>query len=193
MEWILKIDDGICILNDFNKAINIIKDEMLDYFNNEQVYSDRVPFFVGALECELYDEEIIKDEDIVAFGRIKMLLNRLFKNINFINHNYIFEYIDEYKYDFKIIKNNDDIILDLNLINDCYNCYLKTNMFNLNESKELYFYAKEVVVTKLKDDKYNLGDEISININLKKKDVWVINSHVNVRIYFHFVAINFKW
>ena len=170
MEWILKIDDGICILDDFSKSIKIIKDEISDYFNNEQVYYDRIPFFFGALEFELYDNETIKDEDIVIFERIKMLISRLFDNISFINHDYIFEYKDEYKYDFKIIKNNDEIILDLNLINDSYNCYLKTNMFNLNESKEYYFYAKEVVVTRSKDDKYNLGDVISINIDLKKNE-----------------------
>ena len=101
-----------------------------------------------------------------------MLISRLFDNISFINHDYLFEYKDEYKNNFKIIKNNDEIILDLNLVNDSYNCYLKTNMFNLNESKEYYFYAKEVVVASSKDDKYNLGDVISINIDLKKNEVY---------------------
>lgn len=42
-------------------------------------------------------------------------------------------------------------------------------MFNLNESKEYYFYAKEVAA-RSKDDKYNLGDVIIINIDLKKNE-----------------------
>ena len=170
MEWILKIDDGKCILDDFNKAIKIIKEELYEYFNNEEVYYDRIPFFVGSLECELYDNESIKDEDIITFERIKMLLQRLFENIKFINHDYVFKYKDEYSYDLKIIKSNDEIILDLNLVTEEYNCYLKTNMFNLNELNNYYFYAKEVIVTKLKEDKFNLGDVISINIDLYKNN-----------------------
>ena len=57
-------------------------------------------------------------------------------------------------------------------IDDSYNCNLKTNMFHLNESKEYYFYAKEAVAASSKDDIYNLEDVISININLKKNEVY---------------------
>ena len=56
-------------------------------------------------------------------------------------------------------------------IDDSYNCNLKTNMFNLKESKEYYSYAKEVAASS-KDDIYNLDDVISINIDLKKNEVY---------------------
>ena len=57
-------------------------------------------------------------------------------------------------------------------IDDNYNCNLKTNMFHLNESKDYYFYAKEAVAASSKDDIYNLDDVISINIDLKKNEVY---------------------
>jgi hypothetical protein len=57
-------------------------------------------------------------------------------------------------------------------IDDNYNSYLKTNIFNLNESKKDYFYAKEAVAASSKDDIYNLDDVISINIDLKKNEVY---------------------
>ena len=63
-----------------------------------ECYYNRMPFSVGVLEGSLYEDNSIKDEQIVLFERISMLLNRLIqkeepiKALDYIKHSYSLHY-----------------------------------------------------------------------------------------------------
>lgn len=177
MPYELKINDGVTEIEDFERAIDIINDELIAHFDdNKQCYYNRMPFSVGVLESSFYDDNSITDEQIVIFGRISMLLNRLIqieepiKAFDYIKHSYSFHYEDDYIYDLNIIKNKDEIILKLIVDQEDYKDILETNMFSVNKNKSYYFKSIQRVVAYSPGDKLPLGIVVSLDITLTKND-----------------------
>ncbi len=172
MKCELKINDGVCVVDDLEKAMIIINSELFELFSNDQCFSERLPFSVGVLEYKLYSNDEITDDEIALFGRIKMLLNRICDNeskspTEYIKHNYIMHYEDEYIYDLKILSGSDNVLLDLNVDSYSFTDYLRTNMFKIEEGKSYYFESKQTVVVKSENDRYELGEEIEFSIYLR--------------------------
>ena len=130
-----------------------------------------MPFSIGVLESQLYEENRITDEQIVVFERMKTIMDRiLYSNaLEFIKHNYSMHYEDEYIYDLNILRKEDEIVASM--IVDCkeYIDYLETNMFTLDSNKEYYFKSRQRVVTYSDGDRFPLGYEAKLDISLKKK------------------------
>ena len=173
----LRIDDGICTVDSLNEAISIINDELMDHFDNyDQCYHNRMPFSVGVLEGCLYDSNSITDDEIILFGRISMLLNRIIEKderipaLEYIKHDYRYHFEDGYIYDLNIIKKEDEIILSLVVDHEEYKDILETNMFSLNENKSYYFKSIQNVIIYSPGDKLPLGAKVSIDIALTKKE-----------------------
>ena len=173
----LRIDDGICTVDSLNEAISIINDELMDHFDNyDQCYHNRMPFSVGVLEGCLYDSNSITDDEIILFGRISMLLNRIIEKderipaLEYIKHDYRYHFEDGYIYDLNIIKKEDEIILSLVVDQGDYKDILETNMFSLNENKSYYFKSIQNVIIYSPGDKLPLGAIVSIDIALTKKE-----------------------
>ena len=173
----LRIDDGICTVVSLNEAISIINDELMDHFDNyDQCYHNRMPFSVGVLEGCLYDSNSITDDEIILFGRISMLLNRIIEKderipaLEYIKHDYRYHFEDGYIYDLNIIKKEDEIILSLVVDQGDYKDILETNMFSLNENKSYYFKSIQNVIIYSPGDKLPLGAIVSIDIALTKKE-----------------------
>ncbi len=173
-KWELKINEGFRIIDSFEDAIEIIIDELIDYFDIDQCFYNRMPFSIGVLESQLYEENKITDEQIVVFERIKMLLNRIFLKediaaLDYIKHDYSMHYEDEYIYDLNIIRKEDEIILSTKVECKEYIDYLETNMFTFDSNKEYYFRSCQRVVTYSDGDRFPLGYEAKLDILLKKK------------------------
>ena len=173
----LRIDDGICTVDSLNEAISIINDELMDHFDNyDQCFHNRMPFSVGVLESSLYDNNSITDDEIILFGRISMLLNRIIQidepipALEYIKHDYRYHLEDECIYDLNIIKKEDEIILSLVVDHEDYKDILETNMFSLNENKSYYFKSIQNVIIYSPGDKLPLGAKVSIDIALTKKE-----------------------
>ena len=173
----LRIDDGICTVDSLDEAIRIINDELMDHFDNfDQCYHNRMPFSVGVLEGCLYDSNSITDDEIILFGRISMLLNRIIEidepipALEYIKHDYRYHLEDECIYDLNIIKKEDEIILSLVVDQGDYKDILETNMFSLNENKSYYFKSIQNVIIYSPGDKLPLGTKVSIDIALTKKE-----------------------
>ena len=173
-KWELKINEGFRIIDRFEDAVGIIKDELNEYFDIDQCFCNRMPFSVGVLESQLYDENKITDEQIIVFERIQMLLNRIFIKediaaLNYIKHDYSMHYEDDYIYDLNIIRKEDEIILSTKV--DCkeYIDYLETNMFTFDSNKEYYFRSNQKVAVSSPDDRFSLDFIAELDILLKKK------------------------
>jgi len=173
-KWELKINEGFRIIDSFEDAVDIIKDELNEYFDIDQCFYNRMPFSVGVLESQLYDENKITDEQIIVFERIQMLLNRIFIKediaaLDYIKHDYSMHYEDDYIYDLNIIKKEDEIILSTKV--DCkeYIDYLETNMFTFDSNKEYYFRSNQKVAVSSPDDRFSLDFIAELDILLKKK------------------------
>lgn len=173
----LRIDDGICTVDSLDKAIDIINDELMDHFEKyDQCYYNRMPFSVGVLEDCLYDSNSITDDEIILFGRISMLLNRIIEKderipaLEYIKHDYRYHFEDGNIYDLNIIKKEDEIILSLVVDQGDYKDILETNMFSLNENKSYYFKSIQNVIIYSPGDKLPLGAKVSIDIALTKKE-----------------------
>ena len=173
-KWELKINEGFRIIDSFEDAVDIIKDELNEYFDIDQCFYNRMPFSIGVLESQLYEENRITDEQIVVFERIQMLLNRIFIKediaaLDYIKRDYSMHYEDDYIYDLNIIKKEDEIILSTKV--DCkeYIDYLETNMFTLDSNKEYYFRSNQKVAVSSPDDRFSLDFIAELDILLKKK------------------------
>ena len=173
-KWELIINDGFRIIDSFEDAIEIITDELIEYFDIDQCFYNRMPFSIGVLESQLYEENKITDEQIVVFERIQMLLNRIFLKdkinaLDYIKHDYSMHYEDDYIYDLDIIKKEDEIILSTKV--DCkeYIDYLETNMFTFDSNKVYYFRSNQKVAVSSPDDRFSLDFIAELDISLKKK------------------------
>lgn len=176
MAYELKINDGVTEIEDFDRAIDIINEELISHFDdNKQCYYNRMPFSVGVLEGSLYEDNSITDEQIVLFERISMLLNRLIqkeepiKALDYIKHSYSFHYEDENIYDLNIIKNEDEIVLKLIVDQQEYKDILETNMFSVTPNMQYYFKSIQTVVAYSPGDRLRLGTIVSLEITLTPK------------------------
>ena len=167
MKYELRINDGVCFIEDLNKANEIINEELYEQFSIRQCYYERVPFSVGVLEDTLYSNGEITDEQIVIFSRIRMLLNYIGSNdckssLEYIKRNYSMHYEDEYVYDFEINKVNKEVTLELKV--DCgdFIDYLKTNMFDIKAGDSVIVLCdKEKGIAIIKADMIeNLTDKV---------------------------------
>lgn len=169
--WVLKINDGVCEIDSFDKAVEIILDELDEYFDIKQCFYHRIPFSIGAIVSCLYDGNEITDEQIVVYERMGTLMYRIlyYDALEFIKHNYSMHYEDEYIYDLNILKKEDEIVASMTA--DCkeFKDYLETNMFTLDPNKEYYFRSSQRVVVYSDGDRYHLGYEAKLDISLKKK------------------------
>lgn len=162
----LQIDDGEAIIDDFNNAVKIISDEIDEHFNNyNQCYHDRVPFLIGALESELYDNETITEEQKRIFKKIQLLLNSICKKVISIGTS-LLRIENDYTYELFIEVTNDDITLSLKVQYDNILSLLETNMFNMDKYGKYYFRTYQEVVIKSAGDKLKLGDVVKLNIEL---------------------------
>ena len=173
-KWELKINEGFRIIDSFEDAVGIIKNELNEYFDIDQCFNNRMPFSIGVLESQLYEENKITDEQIIVFERIQMLLNRIFIKediaaLDYIKHDYSMHYEDDYIYDLNIIRKEDEIIVSTKV--DCkeYIDYLETNMFTFDSNKEYYFRSNQKVAVSSPDDRFSLDFIAELDISLKKK------------------------
>lgn len=179
MKYELRIDDGVCDIYDIKDAIEIINDVLDEHFNIRQIYLNYygIPFSAAVLEGILHDESTITDEQIVFFERAKMLLSRLIYGsdkspLEYIKKDYYLYYEDEegYIYDFKIYKENEEIVIELK-VDRCGDIdYLKTNMFEIKEGKNYYFKSTQEITTKSEDEPLELGTIVDLDIALTMKE-----------------------
>ena len=166
----LKINNKTLGVFSFKKAKEKALEEIHNHITDEnQAFLYDMPFSAGANMNYMYDERLISDEEIVAFERIRMLLQDLIsivekdKTIDYINKNYeCHNTITDFEYDFYITNNSSEIILELNSDED----YLHTNMFNMKEGYEYNFNSKQKIVVKDSTSKRALGDIVKLDISL---------------------------
>ena len=166
----LKINNEIVGIFSFKEAKEKALEEIHNHITSEnQAFLYDMPFSAGANMNYVYDERLISDEEIVAFERIRMLLQDLIsivekdKTIDYINKNYeCHNTITDFEYDFYITNNSSEIILELNSDND----YLYTNMFNMIEGNEYYFNSRQEIVVKDSTSKRELGEIVKLEISL---------------------------
>ena len=169
----LKINDGITYISDFNEVMRIINDELNEYFNNEQCFKDRMPFYLGVYEFSLINDDKMTDDKSIVFDKIRLLLNEIgtTNKIDFIDKDYTVECSDDDYNLFAEIRNNINEI-KLSLI-DFSDGTLITNMFNMNPNMEIgytyYFNSWERVTIKMEDERLNLDDVIRLSILVKIK------------------------
>lgn len=166
----LKINNEIIGIFSFKVAKEKALEEIHNHIISEnQAFLYEMPFSARANMNYVYDERLISDEEIVAFERIRMLLQDLIsivekdKTIDYINKNYeCHNTITDFEYDFYITNNSSEIILELNSDDD----YLYTNMFNMKEGYEYYFNSKQKIVVKDSTSKRELGEIVKLEISL---------------------------
>ncbi len=182
--WVLKNNEKVMEFCDFAEAKKAFRISIRNALNDEDAYTDGVPFSLGAYFSGKYDDRSISDQEIVIDKRIEFILD-------LISSPYPIDYVDDmllkkldlllptsYFYsgtnqfdeevEISIDKNNDDIDLRIDVDDNIENNMLYTNAFVLeNEDKLYYFESKETISTSNSRDK--LGKTLYSYITLEKK------------------------
>ncbi len=164
----LTINGLVKYYDNYDNAFNAARDAILDHVKaEEQSYYNFMSFNMGAHINELYDTLRITDEEIILFEKTDIVLSRLFESndtlVKFIKNDYVYE-SDEKEYSIKIIKEEDNgLIISIKSLND----YFITNMFNIRPNHNYYFESKQLITTRSRFDKRNLGEEAYIKVILE--------------------------
>jgi len=177
----LKINDGVAYIDDFDEAVNIIKDEIKVHFSIKQCFVDDMPCFLGAYESMLYDENRMTDRLKLKFNKIRYLLSSICLTVkmNQIDNGFSIEcnqsdYLDLCVDVKKSIVDNDNLkIKEIRLkIYDIGEGILMTNMFNMNPNMKkgyiYYFDSHQVVNNKSPNDDLELGSVVRLKIKLTR-------------------------
>ena len=162
----------IYIFNSFNDAFEYTKDIILKHFyNEEQIYdkSNFLPFEAGAYISNRYDSLEITDEEIIIFEKLIIVLSNMFDDsfniINFIKNDITYE-SNEDNISFQILKREkDNLILNISTEEG----HFMTNMFNVRNDQEYYFFeSSQTVVIKDEEAKRQLGEKTYLKVELER-------------------------
>ena len=168
----LKIDNKIIGVFPFETARKKALDVLYNHIINEdQAFTFEMPFSASSNLSYLYDNRFILDEEIVAFERIRMMLQDLIsiegtnnRQIDYINKDYeCHSNLKDLIYDCHIIKKQGELVLELN---SDYDDYLYTNMFNMIDGFKYYFSSRQEIVIKELDSKRELGEIVKLDVAL---------------------------
>ena len=185
-KWILMVDENKYEFDKFNDAISMFKAEIIKHIEvNDEAYTDGgEPFSTGSFFFYKYDKGTIKDEEIVAETRMKMLFRSLIirdldysienaiksikGNINYSGKN---EFDDELKINIKSKLREISLDIIYNDGTDDEN-YLSSNAFIFDDpSIEYYFLSNWIINT---SRRHNIGKVVDIKIRLKQEEKEVV-------------------
>ena len=185
-KWLVTLNNNRIEFDNYKEAINFFLKEISIYFrnhfydkndpNNMDIFShDCMPNYIASFFFNLYNDRIIKDEEIIIDNRLSMLLSSL-QSINpkyikensleSINKSYHYHYDDnDYLIDINIDYSPNEIIVKLDGGDD--ESHLFTNCFIMDDDSKKYFLESHQVCF-LANKGSNLGKDIDIDITLEK-------------------------